>query len=155
MNPTLFRTFKLSLFSIAAAMLSTTILSTTSWAANVIKADNADNLNLGTSWVSGSPPTSLDIGVWDSTVTTPNTTVLGANTNWAGIRISNPGGPVTINAGNFLTNGASGIDMSTANNALTLNNGVVLGANQTWNVAGGQTLTRRRGVGSANADEGW
>jgi autotransporter-associated beta strand protein len=149
MNPTLFRTFKLSLFSIAAAMLSTTILSTTSWAANVIKADNADNLNLGTSWVSGSPPTSLDIGVWDSTVTTPNTTVLGANTNWAGIRISNPGGPVTINAGNFLTNGASGIDMSTANNALTLNNGVVLGANQTWNVAGGQTLTTGGAVSGA------
>src|SRR5262245_10083633 len=100
MNPTLFRNFKLTLFSIAAA-----ILSTASWAANVIKADNADNLNLGTSWVSGSPPSSLDIGVWDSTVTTANTTVLGANTNWAGIRISNPGGPVTINAGNFLTNG--------------------------------------------------
>src|SRR5262249_51890151 len=58
------------------------------------------NLNIGTSWVGGTPPTSADVAVWDSTVTIARTNLLGSDTNWGGIVISpagaNPGGPVTI-----------------------------------------------------------
>src|SRR6476646_6953194 len=97
--------------NLALLLGAATVVGTTSWAANIIKADNADNLNLGSSWVLGTPPTSLDIGVWNFTVTTPNSTVLGANTNWAGIKILDPNGLVTISAGNTLTLCASGIDL--------------------------------------------
>src|SRR5215469_207281 len=67
-------------------------------AASVEKANNANNLNLGTSWVSGTPPTSSDVGVWDTNVTLGITNALGQDTNWAGIQITTPGGPVAITA---------------------------------------------------------
>jgi fibronectin-binding autotransporter adhesin len=69
----------------------------TNHAANVFKANNADNLNLGTSWTGGVPPTSGDVAVWDSTVGAANSVVLGASTNWAGIKESSVGGAVTVN----------------------------------------------------------
>jgi hypothetical protein len=37
-------------------------------AASVEKANDTDNLNLGSSWIGGTPPTSSDIAVWDGTV---------------------------------------------------------------------------------------
>lgn len=110
-------------------------------AADVIKADNADDLNLGTSWVLGSPPTSADVGVWNNTVTFNTTSSLGADTNWAGVKIVDPGGPITINAGNMLTLGASGIDMSGASQDLFLNNSNTIGASQSWNVPSDRTLS--------------
>ncbi|MBC8095288.1 MAG: autotransporter-associated beta strand repeat-containing protein [Akkermansiaceae bacterium] len=131
------------------ALLATTALFCSSaQAADVVKADNPDDLNLGTSWVGGVTPTSNDIAVWNSTVTSASFLSLGASTNWAGIRIVNPFDLVTINAGSILTNGASGIDMSAATVDLTLNNAVNLGAAQTWNIAGGRILT----LGAANVN---
>ncbi len=76
-------------------------------AALVKKRDNASNLNKGSSWALGSPPTAADIAVWDSTVTTANTTAIGANLSWLGIQITNPGGLVTING----TSGRSSADI--------------------------------------------
>src|SRR5207237_1564951 len=73
-----------------------------------------------------------------------NTVSLGANLNFGEIQITNPGGPVTINAGNTLTlSGISGvgIDMSSATQNLTINCASTLGAAQTWTVASGRTLT--------------
>jgi len=126
----------------AAAILAFVASVGTIRAADVIKADNVDNLNLGSSWVGGTTPTAADIAVWNSTILTgPNATVLGADTNWAGIRIANPIDLVTIGAGNTLTNGASGIDMSAATTNLTIGAGVSLGGAQTWNVAADRTLT--------------
>ncbi|HEY1717949.1 MAG TPA: hypothetical protein VGH42_06600, partial [Verrucomicrobiae bacterium] len=112
-------------------------------AANIPKANDTDNLNLTTSWVGGAVPGAGDVATWNSTVAGANATSLGASTNWLGIQILNPGGPVQINAdGNTLTNGTGGIDMSAATQSLTLNNNVVLGAGpQNWSVASGQTLT--------------
>ena len=116
-------------------------------AATVVKTSNTDNLNLGTSWVGGVPPGSADIAQWDSTVTAANAVNLGATTNWAGIKIINPAGPVTFNSdGSLLTNGASGIDLSSAVQDLTLNCPVILSANQTWNVASGRTLTQNASI---------
>jgi fibronectin-binding autotransporter adhesin len=119
-----------------------------------VKADNADNLTLTTSWVGGVAPTPTDVAVWNSTVTGPNTTILGANLTVAGLRITNPGGPVTINAGSQLNILSGGLDMSTATQDFISNlgtsntaSGVALGTAtegssvQTWNIASGRTAT--------------
>ncbi|HZL78297.1 MAG TPA: autotransporter-associated beta strand repeat-containing protein, partial [Candidatus Limnocylindrales bacterium] len=63
---------------------------------NIYKTDNADNLNLTTSWTGGATPTLADIAVWDNTVTAANTVLLGVDTNWAGIKILDPAGLVTV-----------------------------------------------------------
>ncbi|HVM46534.1 MAG TPA: autotransporter-associated beta strand repeat-containing protein [Candidatus Acidoferrum sp.] len=113
-------------------------------AADVIKADNSNALNLGTSWVSGAPPAAADVAVWDSTVTAANTVSLGASTNWYGIRVANPGGAVTIltNTPQTLTLGLGGIDLSAATQDLSLSNAVTIGPGglQKWNVAAGRAL---------------
>jgi len=103
---------------------------------------NADGaaLNATTSWLGGVVPGPANIAVWDHTVQVNSSFTLGSNTAWAGIQIFDPALPIMINAGNSLTNGASGIDLSRATNALTLSCPVVLGASQTWNVTNGLML---------------
>src|SRR5262245_32022834 len=103
-------------------------------AADRIKANNANNLIDPASWVGGVVPTDTDVGVWNNTVAGANTTALGGSTNWAGIRIANPGGLVTVTPGNTLTLGASGIDMSAASQDLTLSNNVTVNAAQNWTI---------------------
>ena len=110
-------------------------------AATITNADVPDNLNLGTSWIGGTPAGSGDVALWNNVVQANTTKSLGADTSWAGVQILDPSGPITINSGNILTLGASGIDMSRATNGLTLACPIVLGANQTWNVTNGLTLT--------------
>ena len=125
------------------------VASTTALGATLTKANNANNLNSTTSWTSGVVPGSGDIALWNSTVPAANTVSLGADLNFGQIQITNPGGLVTINAGNTLTlSGVSGvgIDMSSATQNLTLNCAITLAAAQTWNVASGRTLT----VGTIN-----
>jgi len=68
----------------------------TASAVNIYKADNANNLNDPVSWTNGVTPTPSDVAVWDSTVTSANTTLLGADANWAGIKILSPGGAVAV-----------------------------------------------------------
>lgn len=113
-----------------------------------VKTNNVDNLNLATSWTNNAAPGAADIAQWDSTVTDPNNTTntLGASTTWAGIKILNPAGPVTIitnSGGNTLTLGAGGIDMSSATADLTMSNNVTLPDRtvQTWSVPSGRTLS--------------
>jgi len=104
------------------------------------KADNANNLNVGASWVLGGVPGATDVAGWDSTVQVNTNSALGGNLSWAGIQILNPGNGIAISPGNTLTLGASGIDLSSATASLALSNAVALGANQSWNVASGRTL---------------
>jgi len=108
-----------------------------------IKANNTNNLNLTTSWVDGIVPGVNDVGVWNDTVTAANTTVLGADLSWQGIRIggTTATGLVRIDPGNTLTLGTAGIDMSSAPRDLRLDSGVTIGSNQVWNVAADRTLT--------------
>jgi autotransporter-associated beta strand protein len=111
-------------------------------AATISKADNLDTLNLGTSWAGGQAPGSSDTALFDSTLSAANTSLtLGADLSWLGLQLTSPGAPVTINAGNTLTLGASGIDMSSASQSLSLGCGVTLGTGQTWNVGLGATFT--------------
>jgi autotransporter-associated beta strand protein len=152
---------------IVASLLAFPAFTHTASAVDVIKDNNTNALNLGTSWLDDgllgdiTPATSPGhVAVWNSTVLAANLTDLGGNLSWAGIRIAEPGGLVTIRhaAGQTLTLGASGIDMSaasqnmnlmtaaTANTAGTL----AIGANQTWNIASGRTLSLFSTSNSAN-----
>jgi autotransporter-associated beta strand protein len=108
----------------------------------IVKADNTDNLNSGTSWVGGVAPTFADRAKWDDTVKSANTTSLGADLTFGGIVIANPTGPVTINPGNTLSLGAGlvDIDLSAATQDLTLNCALSMGAPNVWDVTSGRTL---------------
>ena len=118
-------------------------------AAEIVKADNTSNLNLSGSWVSGGPPGASDVGRWDSTVTGANSTALGADLGWSGLRVLNPGGLVTISAGNTLTLGSLGIDMSAASQDLTINANLGIGSAQTWSVFGANRTLTFGGAGGA------
>ncbi len=84
----------------------------------VVKADNTDNLNLGSSWTTGAAPGSGDLAIWDSSVTGAISNNLGANLSWKGLQIDDPGGDVTIGGANSLTLGSDGLDVG-ANRNLT------------------------------------
>ncbi len=107
------------------------------------KADNLVNLDQGSSWTLGGVPTSGQVAVWDNTVTSANTTSLGSDLTFSGIRISDPVGLVTVNAGNTLTLGAApvDIDLSASLADLTLNCDLAMGAANVWDVASTHTLT--------------
>ena len=142
---------KMNLLKTAGLMTALTCFCLASaQAASITNADSSATLNLPASWVGGTPPGTGDVGVWDSTVQVNTSKTLGASASWGGIQVLNPGGPITIGAdGNTLTMGASGINLSAATNSLTLDNPVVLGASQAWNVTNSQTLTVA-GVGSGS-----
>jgi len=105
-----------------------------------VKQDNTDNLSLTTSWTGGVVPGSTDVALWTNVVTGANSTLLGDDLSWSGIRITNPGGPVTIGGGNALTLGADGVDMGTATADLMLTCGLTLKGQQSWKAADGRTL---------------
>ncbi len=116
-----------------------------------IKADNTNNLNLPSSWTGSATPDIYNMAVWTNTVTGANSTVLGGNVTWNGIRIANPGGAVTIGAGNTLTLSAgqagTSIDMSAATQDFTIQSGLTIrtAVGQLWNIASGRTLTLNTG----------
>ena len=128
------KNFKLAAFVCLSGLCSA------AQATTINKTNNVNNLNLGSSWVGGAAPGSNDVAQWSNTVTGANTVSLGADLKWAGIKVVNPGGLVTLNAGNTLTLGSSGLDLSAATQDLTLNCALSLVSNQIWNVANGRTV---------------
>lgn len=129
---------------IAFAVITT--ISASVHAADVVKADNADNLELANSWVSGIAPTVADVALFNTTLAANNAWTLAANQSWGGIRLTNPlvAGPLTFNGTSTLTLGRFGIDMSGATRDLTINTPVqIQGAPgiYDWNVAAGRTLS--------------
>nr|MDH4444654.1 autotransporter-associated beta strand repeat-containing protein [Akkermansiaceae bacterium] len=124
----------------ALALASLALIQSTAHAATIAKANNSDNLNLTTSWTGSVVPGTADIAQWDSTVTDANTTLLGGNLSFAGLKVTNPTGAVTISAGDTLTVGTSGIDLSSATQSLTIGGNVALKGGQAWSAAAGQTL---------------
>jgi autotransporter-associated beta strand protein len=111
----------------------------------VIKANNTLDLNQGDSWVGGAAPQSGQIAAWDATVTAANTTALGLDPIWWGIRIADPGGLVTINGGS-ISLGGGGINMATATNNLALNATLSLNTWQDWNIGTGRTVSLTNGI---------
>ncbi|HUD45525.1 MAG TPA: glycosyl hydrolase family 28-related protein [Candidatus Baltobacteraceae bacterium] len=119
------------------------IFAATPAGADQIKANNNVQLELAGSWVSDVAPGIGDDAIWNSTVAIPAncTNALGNPVSWLGIVISNPSAPVVITGNSYLTNGANGINMSSAGVDFAYDAGtLLLGANQDWNVASGLTL---------------
>lgn len=127
------------------ALATASALSAPAFAADVTKADNADNLELTTSWVGGIAPTVADVALFNSTLASNSAWTLGAAQTWGGIRVTNPlVGPFTINGTAALTIGAFGVDMSAATQDLTINTPVNINGGPgvyNWTVANGRTLT--------------
>jgi autotransporter-associated beta strand protein len=137
---------------IPVAVLAALVFVNTVTAATYLKANNQTPLNQTGSWSTGVVPTSTDTGKWDATVTAANGSVsLGNNMTWAGMVLVNPGGWITFNAGNTLTLGSSGLDMSSATQNVTVNCNLALGVNQTWNVTATPTLYINGIVSGANS----
>ncbi len=107
----------------------------------VTKANNTTSLNTGSSWVGGATPGLYNQAVWDGTVTAANTTTLASDQQWAGLKIVNPGGIVTINGSSTLSLDDSGVDLTTATTNLVVNCPVQLTASSTWGVAANRTAT--------------
>jgi autotransporter-associated beta strand protein len=139
----------------AAAVVALTLSLSALHSATIDKEDNADNLGDSSSWVGGSPPTPQDVARWGSSVTAANSAALGADLSWRGIIIADPAGAVGVLAGNTLTLGRSGIDMSAATQDLSISSGLSLLTNthQVWNVGTGRGLNLNTGafVRGANA----
>src|ERR1051325_4467472 len=56
-------------FALARCLGTALVLCCTAgYAADVFKANNTDNLSIGSSWSGGSAPTSGDVGVWDNSL---------------------------------------------------------------------------------------
>lgn len=107
----------------------------------LIKENNTTSLNNLDSWVGTANPGIYKQAVWNQRVTAANTTFIGGNQDWAGIRIRNPGGLVTINGGSTLGLDASGVNMTTATQNLVMNCPVQLVVANNWNVRSGRTAT--------------
>ena len=107
----------------------------------ITKANNTTNLDSGASWVGGVDPGIYKQAVWNSTVTSANTTTLASDQDWAGIKIVNPGGLVTLNGTATLGLDDSGVDMTAATQNLTVNCPVQLIVPSIWGVAVGRTAT--------------
>ena len=106
----------------------------------------------GGNWVGGVAPVTSDVAVFDAGSSANLTTALGADFSIQGLRITTPGGLITIGAGNLLTLGAGGIDMSAASQNLLLNALVALGVDQSWNVTNGRTLTANGIISGTNVN---
>ena len=113
---------------------SVIFFSASAHAGDVIKANNTTALNVAGSWTTA-VPTATDVAVWNSTVVGANSSALGGDLAWQGIKITNPGGDVTIanaSSANTLTLGSAGIDASTSTRKLQIQSKVTLAADQTW-----------------------
>ncbi len=105
------------------------------------KDNNTLALSSATSWVGDTLPGIHQQALWNNTVTAANTTTLASDQQWAGLKIANPGGAVTINGSATLSLDDAGLDMSTATQNLEVNCPVQLTAPSNWNVASGRTAT--------------
>ncbi|OYW75756.1 MAG: hypothetical protein B7Z37_11680, partial [Verrucomicrobia bacterium 12-59-8] len=127
------------------------LISPSTRAADRTKVNNTTNLNNAGSWTGGVPDLS-NTAVWTNAVTGANTSLLGGDVSWQGIRIADPGGLVTIGPGSTLTlsSGPAGIsiDMSAATQSLTIQSGLTIktAVGQLWNIASGRTLTLNTGL---------
>jgi|GEM_PF-2853425 len=112
-------------------------LAVNSFGGTIIKADNADALNLASSWVGGVAPGTNDVATWNAALTAGRTYALGADLSWLGLAFTaDPGGNVTFSSGATLTIGAEGI-YSVPNRTMTFNNAFTLDTDQTWLASSG------------------
>jgi autotransporter-associated beta strand protein len=112
-------------------------------AGNILKTNTVTMVN-STDWAPITTPSFGSVGEFGAAPTALqlSTMTLGANMTLGGLQFdSTMLGPVTIAAGNTLTNGGNGINMSLANTNVTINAALALTNNQSWLVTNGLTLT--------------
>ena len=98
------------------------------FAQEVLKANNTDYLNLGSSWVGGVAPGAGDVAVWTNVVTSANTSDISNNWSVGGIKVANPGGNIGIGAvtlNNGLVAANSTTDIFTYTGGDVINGGIV------------------------------
>lgn len=127
--------------SIAASAFALALLSlvTGSQAATVIKSATGTDLTDSASW-GGTAPGSGDVATWVSTSLGAGLTLV-SSTSWGGIGVSGALGAIGVTGAGPLTLGSGGINMAFSTVNLTLGTPITLGANQTWDVGSGRTLT--------------
>jgi fibronectin-binding autotransporter adhesin len=139
----------MSMIKICVRTIVFSFISISVFAADVQKADNSDDLNLGSSWVSGTAPSAADVALWDSAVTSANSVDLGADITWDGLKITNPGGSVSISGTNILSldgGAAVDIDMENATQDLVFNSRVEMADSQDYNIAAGRCVVFNNSV---------
>ncbi len=132
-----------------AILCAATGLGTKAGAADLVKADNSQALNLAASWTNNAAPISTHRLIWNSVAATPAncTNTVGGSINALGLKVVDPAADVSItSAGAFgITLNAAGVDLSAASRdlALTLPSTASLVQNKdaTWVVPSGRTLT--------------
>jgi len=114
----------------------------------VYKTATNTDLTAGTSWTGGIPPIAGNLACWTNTSLGAGLT-MNSPISWGGISVAGATTAIAMSGAGPLTLGTNGVDMSLSPVNLTMNLPVALGASQTWNVNGGQSLTMS-GVISSN-----
>ena len=108
-------------------------------AATITKAATGTDLTAGASW-GGTAPGSADVATWASTSLGAGLTV-GSAGSWSGISVASALSAIDITGAGTLTLGAGGFDMSVSAVNLAFGMPLAMGANQSWTVSSGKTLT--------------
>jgi rhamnogalacturonan endolyase len=125
-----------------ASPLSVQATATPSATPQMIKSDTT-NMNTSADW-SGVAPDIGEVGLFNNIISAANEAALnlGGDVTIGGLVFTNNlNGSVNVAAGNTLTLGSSGIDMSKANQNVAFNNTIALAALQIWNITNSRTLT--------------
>jgi len=117
--------------------------------AGFIKAAIGGDLTAAASWNGGNAPGASDVATWVSGSLGGATLTLPSDTSWGGISMTAASSDPTIPAGQTLTLGSSGIDLSSSANNMTIAAAVALGASQSWAVNSNKTLTVSGNIGGA------
>lgn len=117
----------------------------------IVKANNALNLALNSSWQTSTIPGTNDQAVWDSTVTSQNSVQLGEPISLGGLRITQPGGDVTIGGTAKLTLGLAGVDLASASRNLYLTAPVEIDESAPWIVNTGRLIQVSQGISGFGA----
>lgn len=106
----------------------------------VFKAVTGTDLTAGASWTGGISPLAGNIANWTNTSLSAGLTI-NSPISWGGICVSGAASAIGISGAGPLTLGTNGVDMSASQVNMAMNLPIVLGASQTWNINGGQSLT--------------
>ncbi len=108
-------------------------------AATIIKAATGTDLTAGASW-GGTAPGSGDVATWTGSSLGAGLT-LGTSSSWGGISVTSAVSAIGVTGAGTLTLGSGGIGMPASAVDLSLGTPIALGANQSWTVNPGRTLT--------------
>ncbi len=130
--------------------------------AEIPRLFNNTPLNQPGAWSGGVVPGPTDVALWNDLFVSTVTTVaalpeLGSDLSFGGIKVTNVGGARNgvayigfkdVAPTKTLTIGADGVDMSTATQTFVGYAKVMIGADQTWNIADANTAANPTGLGN-------